>query len=208
MHFDMLTGTTGSCRCLWSKAREMIPFVRGEPASQVPEGCWLLSNHQKFSYLGRAHFWIFGLPFGVWGIGVSFGPNRFISQGSFHLCPLPSFFGLPLIFFVGREDWANHPCILEFSVLRSQAVGASHTGGLRVGGEWVGLSASGKLCPHILMMIKLHINNQKLATTQLQPGIWSQASFAMEIDCYVTKGLFTRTLSLISVCNRGNLGLV
>lgn len=32
------------------EVRGMTPFARKESLSQVPEGCWLLSNHQKSSY--------------------------------------------------------------------------------------------------------------------------------------------------------------
>jgi hypothetical protein len=47
MYFDILIDTTDMSLLL--VIREMIPFVRGEVASKVPEECWLLSNHQKSS---------------------------------------------------------------------------------------------------------------------------------------------------------------
>lgn len=175
-----------SCRCLLSKVKEMVPLVRGEPASQVPWGCWLLSNRQKFSYLDRAYFWVFELPFGVWGIGVSFGSNRFIFQGSFHLCLPPSFFCLPLIW--GGVEKLGQPPLYPW-VFCSEKLGCwgQSYWWVEGRGEWVELTASGKLCPHILMTTKLHINSPKLTTTQLQPGIWVQASSSMETAWYVTK---------------------
>jgi hypothetical protein len=56
----------------------VTPFGRGKPASQVLGGKLMaLIKHQKSSYgLSSAHFWIFRLPFGVWGIGVLFEPER------------------------------------------------------------------------------------------------------------------------------------
>ena len=48
MYFDILIDTTDMSLLL--VIREMIPFVRGEVASKVPEECWLLSNQQKSFY--------------------------------------------------------------------------------------------------------------------------------------------------------------
>lgn len=43
----------------------------------VPEECWFFSNCQQFSNSpGGTYIWIFELPFGVLGTGVSFDPNR------------------------------------------------------------------------------------------------------------------------------------
>jgi hypothetical protein len=50
MHFDMLIGITDIHRALMPEGREMAPFGRGEPVSQVSEGCWLLSNLEKSSH--------------------------------------------------------------------------------------------------------------------------------------------------------------
>ena len=68
---------------LLPEGRERTPFGKGEPVSQVPEECWLLSNCQKSSSIsGGSHLMIFQLPLGVWGIGISldqkqFGRNHF-----------------------------------------------------------------------------------------------------------------------------------
>lgn len=50
MSFPTPVDTTGSHRALLPEAREMLPSGRGEPASQGPEGCCLLSNYQKSPY--------------------------------------------------------------------------------------------------------------------------------------------------------------
>lgn len=56
-----------------TRGKGVDSLVTVEPALQVLEGFWLLSKHQKPSYSsGWAHFWIFELPFRVWGIRVSF----------------------------------------------------------------------------------------------------------------------------------------
>lgn len=61
MHFVILIGTTGSHLSLLPVLREMR-----EPASQVSEECWLLSNSQESSCnSGRAYFWTLGLLFGI-----------------------------------------------------------------------------------------------------------------------------------------------
>lgn len=57
------------------EVREMTRFFRLELVSQVPVECWLLSNLQKSYSLIWAHFWKYGLLFGVQGIGVSFRPG-------------------------------------------------------------------------------------------------------------------------------------
>lgn len=57
------------------EVREMTLFVRLELVSQVLVECWLLSNLQKFYSLTWAHFWKYGLLFGVQGTGVSFRPG-------------------------------------------------------------------------------------------------------------------------------------
>lgn len=44
---DMLTGTTGGQMSLLPEVKEMTPFGRWEPVSQIPEKCWLLSKCQK-----------------------------------------------------------------------------------------------------------------------------------------------------------------
>lgn len=36
---------------------------------------FLRNAQNQFPSLKRSHFWIFGLPLGVWGIGISFGPE-------------------------------------------------------------------------------------------------------------------------------------
>lgn len=82
--FDMLTGATVSPVSLLCKVREMAPFVRGKPASQVPEDCRLLSSHQRSSYSLGA------LPFES-GELESPLDLTIISQGSFCLCLPPSF---------------------------------------------------------------------------------------------------------------------
>ena len=76
MPLDMLIGATCRHIFLLQEAREMTSFGIKKAVSQVPEEFWLLYNHRKsYSILGCAHFWIFGLPFGFSGIGVSFGPD-------------------------------------------------------------------------------------------------------------------------------------
>lgn len=42
MHFDKLIGITGIHRALMPEGREMTPFGRGEPVSQVPKECFYL----------------------------------------------------------------------------------------------------------------------------------------------------------------------
>lgn len=66
MRLDKLIEATGSPMSLLPKVREMTPFGRGEPASQVPEERWFLFNGQKSFYSSG---------FRVWGSGVSFEPH-------------------------------------------------------------------------------------------------------------------------------------
>lgn len=76
MGFDMLIGTSGGHVSPMPGVGEMDPFDRWEPVSQAPQGCCLFSNSQRpSSSPGWAHLCIFGLPLGVWGPGVSFGPD-------------------------------------------------------------------------------------------------------------------------------------
>lgn len=70
--------------CLWIE-EPYIPFARSkgndsfgrqELTSRVPKEHWTLANHWKpFCSPGWVHFWISQLPFGVWGIGGTFGPD-------------------------------------------------------------------------------------------------------------------------------------
>lgn len=48
--FDMIIDTTHSHLSFLPVTREMTSFGRGEPASQVPETCWLSSTHQESSH--------------------------------------------------------------------------------------------------------------------------------------------------------------
>lgn len=69
MCLGMLKGITGSHLSLWPQVMEMTPFGRGKPGSHVPEEYWLLSNNQKSPL--KVHLWLFELPFGAWGVGIS-----------------------------------------------------------------------------------------------------------------------------------------
>lgn len=70
--------TTGLCH--W---RAICPFCQrkgkwllladGNQFYKSSATFWLLSSYIP----GWAHFWIFGLPLGVWGIVVAFGPDRY-----------------------------------------------------------------------------------------------------------------------------------
>lgn len=56
---------------------EMTPFGRGNRFHKfLRNACFYLTTKiLLLGEMGWAHFWIFGLPFGVWGIGVSSGPD-------------------------------------------------------------------------------------------------------------------------------------
>lgn len=62
---------TGSSMSLLPEVRKNLPFGRWGPVSQVPEEFWLLSNHQQSVWVEL----ISGLPLGVGGTGVFFGPD-------------------------------------------------------------------------------------------------------------------------------------
>ena len=47
MSFGKLVSTTGSHRFLLPEVRKMTLFGRWEPVAQVPEECWLFSEHKK-----------------------------------------------------------------------------------------------------------------------------------------------------------------
>jgi hypothetical protein len=75
MSFDVLIDTTRSHMSLLPVVREMTPFGRWEPISQIPKEHWLLSN-QKSSYNpGCSQLWISGQPLEIWRIGISLEPD-------------------------------------------------------------------------------------------------------------------------------------
>lgn len=75
MILDVSIGTADSHMSLLPEVRRMAPFGRGESASSVPEECWLLYNHHPTVQAGPLlDIWT---AFGVAGIRVPFGPNRF-----------------------------------------------------------------------------------------------------------------------------------
>lgn len=72
--FDMLIGATGGHMSLLPQLREMTPFfVARKQFLKFPRnaGFYLTIRNPPIVQIV-----LMGLPFGIWGIRVSFGPNR------------------------------------------------------------------------------------------------------------------------------------
>lgn len=63
MCFDVLIGTMGSHMSLLSEVKEMIPFGRGEPVSQIIEECCLYLKARN-PPIAQVELWIFEMSVG------------------------------------------------------------------------------------------------------------------------------------------------